>query len=729
MAAGRTFKSLVGRRRRLEDEGEDEDDPVLLDDSQSEASALTEVADGDADGSSAAGGGIAELTSATTRQTSAATQIGEPKGSKSRKPRKQAGKKPVEGPAAEIRPKEHQFQTVADTQVMLNGMQTKAESRAEDIALDFDSLAIDEPPPTSTSVQRNATGAPVDQWRREHEEYKKKRDANPAFIPNRGMFFMHDTRGQRNGQPPMPKDARLGRHMRDGGASIGGPFSPLNQMAQAERETQQAWKHDLHDTINEEPVQQLVPVSSAQSSNERRDAQQHFLKPIALTGQRSPRVLTFSSTTLVGKVHIRVLLPHAKAPSTYSDVSWKHYIRLPDHRPPLRRDKPVRVSLPGHDQRHVFPPTERSFVFIPRQSRANQQMYQRGGYQRSLGGHGYSSRRTSMYGGSMYSGSAAPSRRSSMAGVSRASAFSPAGSVVGIPPSRPVVRLPHGTPQFSAVSSPAGPLSGYQTPVGKPQIHTYPLPQKPALRGTPTSTVHQPRPQKTISVTGIESPMLQQTPGDATPFQNQLPRHINEHNVYQQQPPPSFAYSSPPQPFSHPYPQLGTPLSGVPEQAMHTASYQQPYYGQTQYYPSYAPQQSYYQPPPDMHGYSSMSMYMPPQQNYMVSQPGSMIPNGSFSSGELPPPQTPTADTSSNPAPPQSGMVAHESNGMVFYVPAAEAQQSAQYQPAEGFVPSYAMPGLPPPTPAPENAMEFYHTPYPAMEDSGGAGYYPAQVR
>lgn len=35
--------------------------------------------------------------------------------------------------------------------------------------------------------------------RREHEEYRKKRDADPAFVPNRGAFFMHDHRSGAGG--------------------------------------------------------------------------------------------------------------------------------------------------------------------------------------------------------------------------------------------------------------------------------------------------------------------------------------------------------------------------------------------------------------------------------------------------------------------------------------------------------------------------------------------------
>lgn len=59
--------------------------------------------------------------------------------------------------------------------------------------------------------------------RREHEEYKQKRAADPSFVPNRGAFFMHDHRHSgagANGFRP------LGRGLNPGRAVVGGPFSP-----------------------------------------------------------------------------------------------------------------------------------------------------------------------------------------------------------------------------------------------------------------------------------------------------------------------------------------------------------------------------------------------------------------------------------------------------------------------------------------------------------------------
>ncbi|KAI7517801.1 hypothetical protein KC316_g20629, partial [Hortaea werneckii] len=119
----------------------------------------------------------------------------------------------------------------------------------------------------------------------------------------------------------------------------------------------------------------------------------------------------------------------------------------------------------------------------------------------------------------------------------------------------------------------------------------------------------------------------------------------------------------------------------------------------------------YYYSPPGPNGYQQMPMYMPPQ-GYMIPQP--MPPH---------PPHQPehqqhhqhqgAQDQDAQHQQSQSGMVAQERNGMVFYVPQSEAQDQGQgYQPAEGFVPSYAMPGLPPPTPAPDANYYYPQTMY-----------------
>ncbi len=77
----------------------------------------------------------------------------------------------------------------------------------------------------STAAMNQPVETPLERKRREHEEYKKQRDENPSFVPNRGAFFMHDHRHAgpaANGFRPFGRDNR-GRGGRGG---IGGPFAP-----------------------------------------------------------------------------------------------------------------------------------------------------------------------------------------------------------------------------------------------------------------------------------------------------------------------------------------------------------------------------------------------------------------------------------------------------------------------------------------------------------------------
>ncbi|SMY19049.1 unnamed protein product [Zymoseptoria tritici ST99CH_1A5] len=721
MPAGRSTKTL-GRRRRIEDEGEDEEGPVILDDSMSEGSGLGGDSEGDDEvETSSVGAGERGVGEEEEENHNAVSRRGST-GKITKKAGKRGGKKLERtGSAQDSRTSAQAAQTrtggfkaTADTEAMMKGLAIQ-DTGGDSEAVEFEGAAAQTSTtaPKSSSNGRHEVQTAGERLRRDHEDYRRKRDADPAFIPNRGNFFMHDTRShQGQGGPPL-RGAYGGRGRGRGGQHAGPPFQQGNYMGPVEKAAEQPWKHDLHDTINE-------AGSSVGGLRGRDDANRLFPRP-QLPHANQQKVLSFSNTKLVGKVQIRVFLAGMKAPIVFSEVPWKSYTRLPDHRPPLRRDKPVRVSLPEQTQRYIFPSPERSFIFIPRQMRPNQQGFGRNAYQRSNGGHGYSSRRTSMYGGSMYAASIAASRRSSFASVSRDNAFSPVGSYGGgpMPPSRNMGRMSHGGSQshLSATGTPMGPLSGPHTPTGM-QMYSFPLPQQPTFQGTPTTTVHQPRPQKTISVTGIESPAaLQTAPGgqEVQPFQNQLPAHMIDQQQQPgfHQPPPNFF--SPRQQFPYPQqqPPSGTPLSGIPEQAVHAQSFQPPNmmgYPPNPYYAPYAvPPQNYYYPSGP--AFAQMPMYQP-QQNYMLSTPT-----------QQPPPQPSVVDAQQAAAP--SGMVAHESNGMVFYMPAGDAAQQpaqggsagADYQPAESFVPSYAMPGLLPPTPGPEPGGQpgFY---YP----SGSAG-------
>ncbi|KAF7197851.1 hypothetical protein HII31_00940 [Pseudocercospora fuligena] len=727
MAAGRSF--IASRRRRADEEGEDEEGPVLVEDSQSEGSVLSELDDDEVDASSL--GDPSAVEGATVGEVEGGTN-GASAVKKACKNRANKGKRRQDNqPAPVVVSSQAQsggFKAAGDTEAMMNGL--SIQDQPDQDVVDFENMGPNGSSAPAPAIQpapiERKVDSPAVHQRRDHEEYKKKRDADPAFIPNRGNFFMHDTRNHHGaGQPPM-RGAWNNRGRGRGGPNVAGPFAPAAHAAHSEKAAELPWKHDLHDTINEEPA----PVKSSDMTPDQIESARLFPKAAPTVQQNQhvpPNKISFSSTTHAGKVLIRVYLPGMKSPVPFSEVPWKHYTRLPDHRPPLRRDKPVRVSLPGHVQRYIFPSPERSFIFIPRQMRPNQHGFGPNRYQRSIGGYGYSSRRTSMYGGSIYAASVAASRRSSFASVARENAFSPVGSFAGaMQQSRPVVRLPHGSQShFSpAASTPLGPLSGHQTPTGM-GMHSYPLPAQPQYQGTPTTTVHQPKPQKAISVTGIESPaMLQQAvpPQESQPFANQLPAHIHDQPSFQ----PVGAYFSPRSSFSYPHPQGGTPLSGIPEQAMQAPNFQPPMmpYAPGPYYPPYSQQQNYYYPPgPGV--YPPMPMYAPPPQNYMMSPPGqSMAPPQQQATPQQQAAQPASSDPQQETSQSQSGMVAHESNGMVFYMPASEAQQQSQgenYQPAESFVPSYAMPGLPPPTPAPE-APYFYPQQMPMASYYSGQG-------
>ncbi|KAK6441728.1 hypothetical protein LTR95_002036 [Oleoguttula sp. CCFEE 5521] len=674
-------KHLLGRRRS---EGDD-DESAMVGDSQSEGSVGSVVGDGQ------------ERTVAEAPQGNA---YGSAEQSGSISPDHVNGSKGVATSAKkpQVESETLVFKASADTEGMMRGLSI---DKTPDEVLDFedvgDSVSVvaeKRVQPVQAPSGNIRVDRPIDRQRREHEEYRRKRDADPAFIPNRGNFFMHDTRGSPTTRGPAPE--RGGFAGRGRGRGFGGPIVPGYQ---APREP--TWKHDLHEVINEEPPAAAAPQPPSLTRDQEESAR---MFPKFNNHPQRPAIAPVSpqaTAVLLGKVPVRVFLPGMmKAVAMQEPLAVKRHMRFPDHRPPLRRDKPVRVYLHGYGPKYIFPSAHRSFVFIPRQLRPNQRGYGNNTYQRGNISYGPHSRRTSVFGGTA-------SRRSSIAG--RDGAFSPASFNSGFHGQpRQFVNLPPGGRMYSNGTSPA-PLSGYQTPTGQ-IMHTYPLPQKPMMTGTPTVALHQPRPQKTISVTGIESPAaLQQArrPSSSSsqqPFHNQLPAHMIEQPVYAQQQGQYYAtghgYDFAPQ-----GPASGTPLLGIPEQAMYGQGAQPPDMYYSQYPP---PQQPYYYAQP-----APMQMYMPPagplQQQYIAQSPTHQ--------------QAPLSHpTEALQAP--SGMVAHESNGMVFYLPAADVAQqpsapsATEYQPAESFVPAYAMPGLPPPTPGPEESRYYYPT-----VDAGGQNW------
>lgn len=490
-----------------------------------------------------------------------------------------------------------------------------------------------------------------------------------------------------------------------------------SQLSQSFEPTDAPWTHDMHEIITE-PSPRPTYGNGPSSISSR--------VPVNVSKGPPPN-RALSVTKHIGNVQIRVLLSTMDKPTVFPGVPVKQYTRLPDHRPPLRRDKPVRISLPDNPPRYIFPAVDRSFIFIPRAMRPNQQGFGGRGKGRSvLGSIGGYSRRTSVFGGSVYgsaySPSVAMSRRSSLAReVNRETLVSPTGSTMSRPqmttdPLKPVVKLP---PSSQSVQQQH--MQSYEGQNGVPQAstsiddlprpQTYPLPQKPTFRENRPNPIpmHQPRPQKAVSISDIESPAtLSFNPPQQQqqPFHQQVPIQVNGNSYHHDAMLHSRNASYPSQAST------GTPLSQIPERAIHAQPFQPNPYQQQQQPQNYY-SQSYQMPPPQGYYY---------QQSFNQSAPAPYVPPPQQ---QQPPYQQPSQQTdTANQAIPQN-LVAQEVNGMVYYYDAAQIPAVATFPASFQQPPSYPMPqvggvvgmgGMM--TPSPDG---FYY-PQPATQ---GVVYYP----
>jgi hypothetical protein len=428
---------------------------------------------------------------------------------------------------------------------------------------------------------------------------------------------------------------------------------------------------------------------------------------------------TLSTEKHIGNVQVRVLIPPMTEPATFSGVPVKQYTKLPDHRPPLRRDKPVRISLPDSPPRYIFPAVDRSFIFIPRAMRPNQQRPGRGKTRSGLGSIGGMSRRTSVFGGSYYGSTYSPSialsRRSSLAPDGREYMFSPTGSTISRPPVpvepvRPVVRLPPPmlqNPQMAVGMDPNmrtdRPMPVLETSINDlPAPQTHPLPLKPTFQENRPSSIpmHQPRPQKTVSVADIESPTLSQhSQAYHQAFHQQVPVQVS--NGY----PPETHTRQPSYPSQH---STGTPLSQIPERAIHAAPFQpnayppQGYYSH-QPYQVMQPQPGFYYPTAYAGGNVAPSATAPafvPQSQHSHQQAG-FNPQAQA--------EAQAAQQNGQAGGPAPNLVAQEVNGMVYYYDASQipVNQFPTYSAPQGFMPGVVgMGGMNGVTPSPDG---FYY--------------------
>lgn len=211
-------KDLAAIRRRVEDEGDEEgtlDAGDLDDDSLSEGSLSDEDEAHEDDEVSTVGGPAPSEPLDPAKTNGHGRQASHPK-AKATNGAAEGSKKPFKNGAS-------------DMDLLLNGLKISEhdgpvkEVQYEDLHEDEEML---EPSPAvvkSTAQMDQPQELPHERRRREHEEYKKKRDADPAFVPNRGAFFMHDHRSQgpsANGFRPFGRGRGRGR------PGIGGPFAP-----------------------------------------------------------------------------------------------------------------------------------------------------------------------------------------------------------------------------------------------------------------------------------------------------------------------------------------------------------------------------------------------------------------------------------------------------------------------------------------------------------------------
>lgn len=92
------------------------------------------------------------------------------------------------------------FPPGADTAAMLNGMKiehadhNEAEMHFDKAATEDGTEVADGSHPASDAPKAPRRETTAQRARREHQDYLKQRDSDPAFVPNRGGFFLHDDR-------------------------------------------------------------------------------------------------------------------------------------------------------------------------------------------------------------------------------------------------------------------------------------------------------------------------------------------------------------------------------------------------------------------------------------------------------------------------------------------------------------------------------------------------------
>lgn len=210
-------RDLAASRRRVEDEGDEEGalDAGDLDDDSSEGSILTDQEDETHEGDE-----VGTVGAAPADAPELSRMNGNGRATSGSALRSNGTKESSKATHANA---------TRDLDMMLNGLKLSDQNgTAQEVQ--YEDLREHEgiPTPSPVVVDSNAQmdrpqELPHERRRREHEEYKRKRDADPVFVPNRGAFFMHDHRHSgpaANGFRPFGKGRGRGRF------GPGGQYAP-----------------------------------------------------------------------------------------------------------------------------------------------------------------------------------------------------------------------------------------------------------------------------------------------------------------------------------------------------------------------------------------------------------------------------------------------------------------------------------------------------------------------
>lgn len=170
-------RRLAASRRRVEDEGEDDGSVTgdYEDDSLSEASSHP---DDDPDGE---GSDFSDNELATSPEA----------GKNGRVESRQQKEANIPSPQKNL------FKAkVSETEAMLNGM-TLADNGPEVAEIHFDDTTAENDVNTRSGA-KDTPASPAQRKRRDQGENDKDREGDPALVPTRGGFFLHDKRGNRS---------------------------------------------------------------------------------------------------------------------------------------------------------------------------------------------------------------------------------------------------------------------------------------------------------------------------------------------------------------------------------------------------------------------------------------------------------------------------------------------------------------------------------------------------